>query len=191
MDHVSAGEAKRDGARTRRRHMRDKARAQHGGQSPVSDRYQTPEWLERSFVLPLTRPEASDVPNQSVPRHDDAAYLSPEPRVMEHDARAARHRAEHGPHFVRPPSDDIDFGRMIRRADLCRRAGRLSWATANLAGVGPDRVPAAGLVGGARGRHRLRRGLAWSPWSRCSGSVARPSPVSSADRPSTGGWNLF
>ena len=134
MDQVSAGEATRDGARTRRRHMRDKARAQHGGQSPVSDRYQTPQWLERSFVLPLTRPEVSEVPNQSVPRHDDAAYVAPQSRGM-HDVLAPRHRAEHGPHFVRPPSDDIDFGRMIRRADLCRKAGRLSWATANLAGV--------------------------------------------------------
>ena len=135
MDQISADEARRDGARTRRRHMRDKARTQHGGPSPVSDRYQTPEWLERSFVLPLTRPQASDVPTQSVPRHDDAAYLTREPRVREPDALAARHRADRGPHFVRPPSDDIDFGRMIRRADLCRKAGRLSWASANLAGA--------------------------------------------------------
>ena len=133
MDQVSAGEAKRDGARARRRHMRDKARSEHGG--PSSDRYQTPEWLERSFVLPLTRPEASDVPNQSVGHHDDAAYLTPGPRVMQRDALTPRHRADHGPHFVRPPSDDVDFSRMIRRADLCRKAGRLSWASANLAGA--------------------------------------------------------
>ena len=135
MDHISAGDATRDGARTRRRHMRDKARAQRGGPSPASDRYQTPEWLERSFVLPLTHPEARDVPSQSVGRHDDAAYLAAGPRVIDHDTRAVHSQGVRGPAFVRPPSDDVDFARMIRRADLCRSVARVSSASAGLAGL--------------------------------------------------------
>ncbi len=54
MDQVSAGKATRDGARTRRRRMREQARSQHAAPSPATDRYQTPEWLDRSFVLPLS-----------------------------------------------------------------------------------------------------------------------------------------
>ena len=135
MDQVSAGEAMRDGARTRRRQMRDKARAQRGGPSAAPDHYRTPEWLERSFVLPLTRPETSNVPNQAVPHHDDAAYAPRRPRVTQHATHSPRHRAEAETTFVRPPSEDVDFTRMIRRADLCRRMGRLSWGSANLAGV--------------------------------------------------------
>ena len=136
MDHVSAGDATRQGAGNRRRRMRDQARSQHTVQPAVPDRYQTPEWLERSFVLPLTEPEASDVPkdvpSQSVPSHDDARHL-PEPRMGRHlEAVLAPHSLSG---FVRPPSSDIDFARVIRRSDLCRTMTRLHWATTGLACV--------------------------------------------------------
>ena len=114
MDHVSAGEATLNGVRSRRRRMRDQARSRHAGAAPG---YQTPEWLERSFVLPLTQPEASDVPTQPVRRHDDDPDRAP------------------GPNFMRPPSEEIDFARVVRRADLCRRVTRLHWIAIGLTGL--------------------------------------------------------
>ena len=138
MDHVSAGHATLNGVRSRRRRMRDQARSRHAGQAPALDRYQTPEWLERSFVLPLTQPEASDVPSQPVPRHDDDPERLPEARV-----KPVEHLEEttFGPtlapraSFVRPASDEIDFARVIRRADLCRSVTRLHWVATGLAGL--------------------------------------------------------
>lgn len=38
--------------------------------------------------------------------------------------------------FVRPPSADIDFARVIRRSDLCRTMTRLNWAATGLACLG-------------------------------------------------------
>src|SRR3954447_14312732 len=78
MDHFSARDAMRPGAHSRRWRMRERARSQHAA-PPAPDsaparlpgRYQTPEWLDRSFVLPLTRPEATDGPSQPFRRHDD------------------------------------------------------------------------------------------------------------------------
>jgi hypothetical protein len=134
MDNVSAGEATRDGARTRRGRMRDQAR-QLTAQPPVFDRYQTPEWLERTFVLPLQHPEASDVPSQTVPHHDDDPEPSPEPRVIAEDSLATSAESAPPAQFLRPPSEDIDFARVVRRADLCRNAGHLGWASAGLAGL--------------------------------------------------------
>ena len=138
MDQVSAGKATRDGARTRRRRMREEARSQHASQSPATDRYQTPAWLERSFVLPLSSPEASDVPNQSVPHHDDYLRVVDRPRMTTHletDTRLAPAPPAPRAQFVRPPSDDIDFAQVIRHSDLSRKAGRLAWATAGITGV--------------------------------------------------------
>lgn len=141
MDQLSAGGAMRNGARVRRWRMRDLARSQHAGQSPVTDRYQTPEWLERSFVLPLTHPEASDVPSQSVPHHDDDVPRTSESRVIDQHPLAAPATPAGSPEpvqpgvFVRPPSEAIDFATAVRRADLCRRSGRLAWATAGMAGI--------------------------------------------------------
>jgi hypothetical protein len=129
MDHVSAGEATRDGVGARRRRMRDQARSRHAGRPPVSDRYQTPEWLDRSFVLPLTRPEASDVPHQPFPHHDDDA------RMSERETTAAPIVAPVVAPFVRPPSEHIDFATVVRRSDSRRTAGRLALATAGLAGL--------------------------------------------------------
>ncbi len=134
MDHVSAGEATRDVARTRRRRMRDRARSQqHPVHAPVPERYQTPEWLERSFVLPLTQPEASDVPSQSVPHHDDDPLSRAAPRAIPEDV-STEHLSQGS--FVRPPSEHIDFARVVRRSDLCRRTGRVAKASAGLSGLG-------------------------------------------------------
>jgi hypothetical protein len=130
MDDVSAGEATRQGANNRRRRMRADARSLHAVQAPVSDRYQTPEWLERTFVLPLTEPEASDVPSQSVPHHDDDPEPTEESRVIPHIESEGV--AAPGS-FVRPASEDIDFARVVRRSDLCRAVTRLHWAATGLA----------------------------------------------------------
>lgn len=136
--HVSA----RDEAQARRHRMRDQSRAQVLARSlvrrrrPVEpDRYETPEWLDHSFVLPLTRPEDADVtpeptprapqglPSQTWPRHDDVA--APEeaapPLVPES--------------FVRPETPEIDFVRVVRRSDLSRTAARVAWLTLVLSGV--------------------------------------------------------
>jgi hypothetical protein len=138
MDHVSAGEATLSGVRSRRRRMRDQARSRHAGPAPDSDRYQTPEWLERSFVLPLTKPEASDVPSQPVRRHDDDPDRTPQAR--ETPLRALPEEAfgptlAPGPSFLRPPSEEIDFARVVRRSDLCRRVTRMHWVATGLAGL--------------------------------------------------------
>lgn len=138
MDHVSAGKSTRDGARTRRRRMREQARSQHAAPSPATDRYQTPEWLDRSFVLPLTQPEASGVPSQPVPHHDDVTGHTGEPLVIDHPEPGTLSvlapLAPAAP-FVRPHSDHIDFARVIRRSDLSRKAARLAWAAAGVGGV--------------------------------------------------------
>jgi hypothetical protein len=39
------------------------------------------------------------------------------------------------PAFVRPPSDDIDFGTVIRRADRSRSALRTAWVSTSVAGL--------------------------------------------------------
>src|SRR4051794_40586442 len=138
MKHVSAGEATLNGVRSRRRRMRDQARSRHAGPATGSDHYQTPEWLERSFVLPLTQPEASEVPSQPVRRHDDDPDHSPEAGVTAREALPAATFGPAlvpGPSFVRPPSEDIDFARVVRRADLCRQVTRLHWIATGLAGL--------------------------------------------------------
>lgn len=131
MDQVSAGEARHDIVRARRRRMRDEARSAIA--APVTDRYQTPEWLERSFVLPLTQPEAivvstderaGDVPNQSVPHHDDDVTGPETDPVAPLSARTG---------FVRPASVEIDFATVIRRSDLCRQVTWMFWAATGLA----------------------------------------------------------
>ena len=39
------------------------------------------------------------------------------------------------PAFVRPPSDDIDFSTVIRRADRSRSALRTAWVSTGVAGL--------------------------------------------------------
>jgi hypothetical protein len=129
MDQPSAGETTSDSVRTRRGRMRTQARALRPVASPEPDGFATPEWLERSFVLPLSRPAVTDVPSQSVPDHDKLfeAHLvgSPAPEAA----------AEPAPAFVRPPSREIDFARVIRRADLSRTATRAAMASTGIAGL--------------------------------------------------------
>jgi hypothetical protein len=134
MDQVTAGDTARDAVRVRRRRMRAEARGLRF--VPESEEFQTPQWLDRSFVLPLTVPEASDVPSQSVPHHDDFAEqpsgaTAPE-AVGEPVASPA---AGPGTPFVRPPTKEIDFARVIRRADQRRAASRTAMAATAVAGL--------------------------------------------------------
>lgn len=123
MDHVPTGETTSDTAHARRRRMRAHARELHPGASPDAGGFRTPEWLDRSFVLPLTRPEATEVPSQPTPHHDDFdSFREP----LEEDARSG---------FVPPPTPDVDFTRVIRRSDLSRKASRSTVAASGLAGL--------------------------------------------------------
>lgn len=136
MDHVSARDARRQGAHSRRWRMREQARSQHSPvPAPASDRYQTPEWLERSFVLPLTQPEASDVPSQPVRRHDDDPVPEPQARVIPNPDAGTQPPSTPRMDFVRPPVEHIDFARVIRRSDLCRKVTRVHWVATGLAGL--------------------------------------------------------
>ena len=118
MDKASQGDTASDRAHTRRKRMQSQARGRRRTTSPEVDGFQAPEWLDRSFVLPLTRPEVSDVPSQSMPDHD--SYSEP----LVHNSPAPKTHAEPTPAFVRPPSRDVDFARVIKRADRCRVANR-------------------------------------------------------------------
>lgn len=125
MEPVSAGDTTRDDVRARRARMRESARGLHPS-TPRTDGFQTPEWLDRSFVLPLTEPEVTDVPSQPVPHHDDyEAVEAPAPKAV----------AEPAPAFVRPPTPEIDFARVIRRSDLSRTATRVTMGATGLTGL--------------------------------------------------------
>ena len=154
-----------DEAQARRLRMRDRSRTQVLARSlarrprPVEpDRYETPEWLDRSFVLPLTRPEdagvppapreASDpapevprsLPSQAWPRHDDLAapdQTAPDQAAPEEAAPAAvTAPLETAPEvFVRPDQPEIDFARVVRRSDLSRATARIAWLALLLSGV--------------------------------------------------------
>lgn len=116
MDQVS-NDRTRAGA-DRRQRMRDEARAQG------AVRYQTPQWLERSFVLPVSGPSATpEVPAQGLPEHDDLAAPTDLP-LMPPETKVPRLQAA-----------EIDFARVIQRRDLSRRASHIAWATAGLTGV--------------------------------------------------------
>jgi len=137
MDPVPAGDTSSDTVRARRKRMRAQARALYPGTSPESEVFQTPEWLDRSFVLPLTRPaatgltrqEATGVPSQPTPHHDDdetqAGASTPEPAQAPEEA----------PTFVRPAIREIDFARVIRRSDLRRTSTRAVLLSTGLAGL--------------------------------------------------------
>ena len=131
MDQVPAGETSSDissdTVRARRGRMRAQARGRRPA-SPESDVFQTPQWLERSFVLPLTEPEVTDVPSQPVPHHDD----------FEHDATpdaVPEAKAEPEPAFVRPATPEIDFARVIKRSDVSRTASRAAVSATAAAGL--------------------------------------------------------
>lgn len=66
-------------AEVRRKRIRSQARDRRSSRPTEPGRFQTPEWLERSFVLPLTEPEGLPgsaehvLPSQGKPRPDDLA----------------------------------------------------------------------------------------------------------------------
>lgn len=126
MDQVSTGDTTSDVVRARRKRMRAEARGLRP--APESDGFQTPQWLDRSFVLPLTVPEATDVPSQSVPHHDDFENRPDAGPVPEPAAQTE-------PSFVRPPTKEIDFARVIRRSDASRTATRTAAASTGVTGL--------------------------------------------------------
>lgn len=132
MDQVPAGGTSRDissdTVRARRGRMRAQARGRRPAAPPESDGFQTPQWLERSFVLPLSEPEVTDVPSQPVPHHDDYEERLPASAAPESGGEPA-------PVFVRPPSKEIDFARVIRRSDLSRTAIRAAIFSSGVAGL--------------------------------------------------------
>ncbi len=125
------GDGAIDLAAVRRSRMRAQARSRHGAGSTDPDRFQTPEWLDRSFVLPLTKPErprGNGVPLQST-------RLRQEPAADQADTATAS-----PPHlpiasFRRPAAPEVDFGRVIRRSDLSRALTRASIASAGVTGL--------------------------------------------------------
>ena len=126
MDQVSENGTSAEVVRARRKRMRATARGQRVA-SPRADEYQTPQWLDRSFVLPLSPPEVNGVPSQSVPHHDDydtgAVGATAEPET------------DPAPPFVRPASPEIDFAKVIRRADLSRSATRTAMGATAVTGL--------------------------------------------------------
>ena len=126
----------RDVTRSNARARRGRARAQSLARralAPQPGRFETPEWLDRSFVLPLTSPEAvtpatqatpampaRSLPTQSRPHHDDLAATTPRPAPTA---------------FVRPATPEIDFALVVRRADLARSHSRVARTSASLSGL--------------------------------------------------------
>src|SRR5215210_7284844 len=108
MDQVSHEDTSTEVGHERRKRMRAQARGLRPAAPPRSDVFETPQWLDRSFVLPLTVPEVTDVPTQSTPHHDDYEAEVVETAEPDIDGTA--------PVFVRPPTPEIDFARVIRRA---------------------------------------------------------------------------
>ncbi len=127
MDRVSENDTSTEAARARRKRMRATARGLRVV-PPRADEFQTPEWLERSFVLPLTVPEVTGLPNQSVPHHDDHEAALAETPAVEPEVDPA-------PVFVRPATPEIDFAKVIRRADLGRTATRTAMGATAVTGL--------------------------------------------------------
>lgn len=86
-----------------------------------SQHFATPAWLDRSFVLPV---QPSD-PVTEAPVSEATAPEAPAP-----EAPAPRHvPAREWPDIVRPPSAEVDFATMVRRADAYRLARRTALFT--------------------------------------------------------------
>jgi hypothetical protein len=75
---------------------------------PAGEHYVTPAWLDRSFVLPVSGPREEDrgPDNRPGTGTGTGTLLAEAPR------------------FERPPSPQVDFAAMVRRADACRRGHR-------------------------------------------------------------------
>ena len=126
MDQMSARDVSTETLRARRLRMSELARGLRPAH-PRPARFQTPLWLDHSFVLPVTAPEAVDVPSQSRPHHDDKA----EPVEIPVSERSA----EAPPVFVRPPTSEVDFARVVKRSDLSRFSARTVIASGGMAGL--------------------------------------------------------
>lgn len=126
---LSADGTARDGVRARRQQHLAHARAKRRAPT-LPDQFQTPEWLERSFVLPLAD-RGVTVPSQSHPHHDDFA----ETPVPGRPTYTGEMNPAATPTFVRPRSREIDFARMVKRSDRCRMATRAAVASIGLAGL--------------------------------------------------------
>lgn len=127
MDQAAADRAS-TGARARRSRARAEAFARHGGEQ-IRSRYETPAWLERSFVLPV----------QDTAATISAAGEGTDAHQRRLEAEAPRMYKTMGlvppkqwPEFVRPPSEEIDFVAVVRRDDACRAARRTALAAAAL-----------------------------------------------------------
>ncbi|HET7349648.1 MAG TPA: hypothetical protein VFJ28_01780 [Marmoricola sp.] len=81
-----------------------------------SQHFATPAWLDRSFVLPV---QPSD-PVTEAPVSEATAPEAPAPRHVP---------AREWPDIVRPPSAEVDFATMVRRADAYRLARRTALFT--------------------------------------------------------------
>lgn len=91
----------RTGVRARREAVREETFARRRARP---QRYATPAWLDRSFVLPVQPTDAAaDETTAETPRHVPAREW---------------------PEFVRPPSEEVDFATVVRRADALRLARR-------------------------------------------------------------------
>ena len=115
MDHVSASSVAPEVARARRKHMRDKARGRQVA-TLRPEEYQTHQWLDRSFVLPIGLNGVTEVPSQFVPHHNDHQVRGAAP--------AAESEANPAKQFVRLSGPEVDFAKVIRRADVARTAAR-------------------------------------------------------------------
>jgi len=136
MDPVPAGDTSSDTVRARRKRMRAQARALHPATSPKSEVFETPQWLERSFVLPLTKPVATDVPSQPTPHHDDyEPEPGPEPETVESTTPEPGQAPVPAPAFVRPADREIDFARVMWRSDLSRTSTRAVLGSTGLVGL--------------------------------------------------------
>lgn len=102
----TAGNATIDQARMRQL-MQTEARSQ----TRPKRQFQTPEWVDHSFVLPDQQTPTSMVAGSH--------HVVPSPRVVTPDPL---------PPFERPATADVDFAAVVRRADVGRRARLLTTA---------------------------------------------------------------
>lgn len=101
------------GLRARRDSVREDTFARRRAES---QRFETPAWLDHSFVLPV---QPSD------PVADASAGGAPAP-----GAPGLRHAPpREWPDITRPPSAEVDFAAMVRRADAYRLARRTALFT--------------------------------------------------------------
>jgi hypothetical protein len=128
MDQPAANKASA-GPRARRSRARAEAFARHGGEQ-IRSRYETPAWLERSFVLPVQDTAVSASASDEVRADQDRRRREAEaPRMYKTMGLVP---PKQWPEFVRPPSEEIDFVAVVRRDDACRAARRTALVATTL-----------------------------------------------------------